>query len=87
MQKFLIATALTVSMASVCHAQSYDSDLGSGNVLSNNQATILQQEAAIKHNGLHAFAMVPHRQVRIQADSPASAGGGSLGYNEMLRMY
>ena len=79
MQKFLIATALTVSMASVCHAQSYDSDLGSGNVLSNNQATILQQEAA--------FAMVPHRQVRIQADSPASAGGGSLGYNEMLRMY
>jgi len=87
MQKPLIAAALTVFMASVSHAQSYDPDLGTGNSLSNNQSTILQRNAANERNGLHAFAMVPHGKVGIQSDDPANTGGGSLGYNQMLWMY
>ena len=36
-------------------------------------------------NGLHAFAMVPRGAAGGNANDPALTGGGSAGYNEMLR--
>ena len=84
MQKLLIATALTVSIASIGHAQSYDPDLGSGNVVCKNRLAILQRVAAVDRNGLYAYAMVPYGHV---CDSPANTGGGSFEYNRMLKSY
>jgi hypothetical protein len=39
-------------------------------------------------NGLHAFAMAPRSGgAAFNSNDPAATGGGSLGYNEMLRIY
>jgi hypothetical protein len=42
---------------------------------------------AIRQNGLDAQAMGPRARLAPNPNSPASTGGGSLGYNEMLRIY
>jgi opacity protein-like surface antigen len=42
---------------------------------------------AVRQNGQDAQAMVPRTLSAPNSNSPASTGGGSLGYNEMLRIY
>ena len=43
----------------------------------------------VRRNGLHAYAMEPHSAPRarmpVDSDDPALTGGGSIGYNELLR--
>jgi hypothetical protein len=41
----------------------------------------------IRPSGLHSFAMVPGPRPAFNSDSPEATGGGSLGYNELLRTY
>jgi hypothetical protein len=92
-----LVSLATIGIASPAFAQSFDPDTGTGNVLSfNNQSTESYAQAlpsgqrktvANRHDGLHAFAMAPRAQVGSGSDNPANTGGGSLGYNEELKIY
>jgi hypothetical protein len=58
--------------------------------LTNNPITYQNQAAAILaigQSGLNAFAMVPGPGAAFNSNGPTATGGGSLGYNEMLRNY
>ena len=94
----ILLTLATIGIASPAFAQSFDPDNGTGNVLSfNNQSTdsyaqmlpkiSAHKRATNRHDGLHAFAMAPRAQVGSVSDDPANTGGGSLGYNEQLKIY
>ena len=85
------ATVLTV-FATPAFAQSFCTCDGTGNVLkfTNNPITYQNQAPAIPaigQSGLNAFAMVPGPGAVFNSNSPTATGGGSLGYNEMLRNY
>jgi hypothetical protein len=59
-----------------------------GNVLMlNNQATVPHQQAAVRRSGIDALAMAPRVQAGAASEDPANTGGGSIGYNESLRVY
>jgi Tfp pilus assembly protein FimT len=89
----LVAVAATLASAAPTFAQSFDSDFGTGNVLSfSNQAPVARAEAPVRHQGIArhrggmgAFAMEP-RELQ-SSDDPAATGGGSIGYNENLYNY
>jgi hypothetical protein len=92
MKTFLAIVAVLTVIAPPAFAQSFCTCDGTGNVLtfSNNPITYRNQTAAIPatgRNGLHAFAMVPSPGAPYNSNDPAVAGGGSRGYNEMLRNY
>ena len=85
------AAVLTVFTTPV-FAQSFCTCDGTGNVLkfTNNPITYQNAPAAIPaigQDGLHAFAMAPRSGAAFNSNDPAATGGGSLGYNEMLRIY
>ena len=96
----LIALAMTRLAATPAFGQSFDQDEGTGNVLSMTYQ-VSAPDAAVRHagvrasrrNGLDAFAMEPRSQSnfapRIQTpvdlEDPSSTGGGSVGYNQLLR--
>jgi hypothetical protein len=42
---------------------------------------------ALRQDALHAFAAVPGAGSIANPDAPAATGGGSVGYNEMLRTF
>jgi opacity protein-like surface antigen len=89
MKKFLTTFAVLAVIATPAFAQSFDPDNGTGNVLSfSHESTAWQNDkTAVRQNGLHAFAMVPGPGSAFNSNSPAATGGGSLGYNEMLRNF
>jgi hypothetical protein len=85
------AAVLTVFTTPV-FAQAFCTCGGTGNVLkfTNNPITYQNAPAAIPaigQDGLHAFAMAPRSGAAFNSNDPAATGGGSLGYNEMLRIY
>ena len=86
------AAVLTV-LATPAFAQSFCTCDGTGNVLkfTNNPITYQNAPAAIPaigQNGLHAFAMAPKSGgAAFNSNDPAATGGGSLGFNEMLRNF
>jgi hypothetical protein len=47
----------------------------------------IQHKSAVRQNGLHAFAMVPRAPAGSTLDDPSLTGGGSAGYNELIRSY
>src|SRR4029077_3019051 len=88
----VIAAIAALSFASPVFAQSFNRSDGTGNELPSYydqngglHAGIAPQhhQIAARHSGLHAFASVG-RGVS-SSDPPANTGGGSIGYNEMLR--
>jgi hypothetical protein len=91
MKKLLTTLAALTVFATPAFAQSFCTCDGTGNVLkfTNNPITYENRAPAIAATapgGLHAFAMAPGRSgALLNADDPAATGGGSLGYNEMLR--
>jgi hypothetical protein len=92
MKKFLTTLAVLTAFATPAFAQSFCTCDGTGNVLkfTNNPITYQNQAAAILaigQSGLNAFAMVPGPGAAFNSNGPAATGGGSLGYNEMLRNY
>ena len=89
MMKFLTTLAVLGVFATPAFAQSFDPDNGTGNVLAfSHKPTAPQSEKiAIGRSGLNSFAMVPGPGSAFNPDSPHATGGGSLGYNELLRTY
>jgi hypothetical protein len=89
MKTFLTTLAVLTVIAAPAFAQSFDPEVGSGNVLSFRSGPTATQNHrfAVRRNGLDAQAMVPRARSAPNPNSPASTGGGSLGYNEMLRIY
>jgi hypothetical protein len=95
----LVAAIAAAGIASPALAQSFDPEAGSGNVVpfsyapnpaQNNTAAVRRSNygrIAARQNGLHAFAMVPRGSVGGNSDDPALTGGGSAGYNEMLKRF
>jgi hypothetical protein len=84
----IITTVAKMAFVSPAFAQSFDPELGTGNVLMlNNQASVPLKQAAVRQSGIDAFAKVPHVQAGVASDDPANTGGGSIGYNENLRVY
>ncbi|HEY6860394.1 MAG TPA: hypothetical protein VI358_11485 [Pseudolabrys sp.] len=92
MRKFLTTLAVLSALATPAFAQSFCTCDGTGNVLklTNNPITYQNRAPAIPaigQSGLDTFAMVPGPSSAFNSNSPAATGGGSLGYNEMLRIY
>jgi len=97
----IAALAVTGLAATPALGQSFDEDEGTGNVLQfSYQPTtpdtgIRHARAhAARRNGLNALAMEPRRlqsrsaprvQAPFESDDPAITGGGSIGYNQLLK--
>ena len=82
----IITTVAKMAFVSPTFAQSFDPELGTGNVLMlNNQATVPHKQVAVRRSGIDALAMVPRMQG--VSEDPANTGGGSIGYNQNLRVY
>jgi hypothetical protein len=86
MKKLLTALALFTVFATPSLAQSFGTRDGTGNVLTftHNRITHPSRDG---HSPAHSFAMVPGPRAASSSDSPEATGGGSLGYNEMLRNF
>lgn len=92
MKNLLITLAALSLTASTASAQSFCTCDGTGNVLKfpNNPITYQNQApaiSAVRPSGSQAFAMAPGREPAVNSNDPAVTGGGTLGYNEMLRNY
>ena len=84
----IITTVAKMAFVSPAFAQSFDPEIGTGNVLMlDNQASVPDKQAAIGRSGIDALAMVPRLQAGVASEDPANTGGGSIGYNENLRVY
>ena len=95
----LIATVATAAGALPAFAQSFDPEVGTGNIAPFNAAPAPQVQhvaaarqtgrntMAARDAGLHAFAMIPGGRVGASSYDPALTGGGSLGYNQNLANY
>jgi len=84
----VITTVAKMASVSPALAQSFDPETGTGNVLMlSNQATVTHEQAAVRQSGIDAFAMVPRVQAGVALEDPVNTGGGSIGYNQNLRVY
>lgn len=89
MKKLLITLAMLTFFATPAFAQSFCDCNGSGNVLPfGHKATAVQNDKiSVRQTGLDSFAMVSRSGPALNSSGPAATGGGSVGYNEMLRNY
>ena len=88
MKTILAALAVLTVLATPALAQSVDPEVGTGNVAHFRSQPAAPQAGRFRQDGLHAHAMVPRAAPEtFNPNSPASTGGGSVGYNEMLRYY
>ena len=65
MKKFLSTVALLTVIATPTFAQSFGPDDGTGNVLALSQKAPENEKTAVRHGGLHSFAMVPPESSRV----------------------
>ena len=89
----VIAAIAALSYASPALAQSFSRQDGTGNELRSYydsqgglHAGIVSEQkeiVAAHHSGLNAFARIGRPD--FSSDTPANTGGGSIGYNEMLK--
>jgi hypothetical protein len=87
-KKFLTTFAVLTVIATPAFAQSFDPDNGTGNVLqfshkSNHDAG----KIAVHQDAMRAYATAPFEASVGSSNAPQATGGGSAGYNEMLRNY
>jgi hypothetical protein len=78
MKKLIAIVALTASvMATPALAQSFDPDVGTGNVLSfrNDQTAQQNDKIAARHRGLDAFAKVPWTSSAAESAADSYAPG------------
>ena len=84
--KFALIAAVTAVIATPAFAQSFDPEVGTGNVLSFSTPSMVQNgKVAARHtsqtkiaarpSGLHAFAMVPGAASGISSNDPVPTGG------------
>jgi len=94
MKTIFTTLAVLTAVATPVFAQSFDPDIVTGNLQPFAYAAITQQKpitqqkmkTAARQSGLQAFAKVGVPSAS-NPDSPELTGGGSLGYNQMLRTY
>jgi hypothetical protein len=88
-KKFLTTIAVLTAISAPAFAQSFDPESGTGNVLPFSQTSTAahHQKSAVNQSGTQAFAAVPGFGSVGSPDAPQATGGGSTGYNEMLRNY
>lgn len=90
MKKLLATIAFVGCIATPAFAQSFSaSPYGTGNVLpfAYQPPTPQRGQAAIDRSGLSAYAAAPGAALTGGPSDPAVTGGGSAGYNEMLRNF
>ena len=93
----VIVAAATLAVTSPAFAQSFDSEEGTGNVVSepvDQQADPVRTGPRAAHfSGLYAFVpgrtgraivAIPRSAVTVDRNDPALTGGGSLGYNQTV---
>jgi hypothetical protein len=94
MKKFFGILIIATGISFPAYAQSFDADNGTGNLISANTgiAAPVVTGSVTRNSGTEAYAMSARRKVNAEASynaEPAnhdgSTGGGSAGYNEMLR--
>jgi hypothetical protein len=94
MKKLLTTVAILTAIATPSFAQSFDQDLGTGNVLPFSRTSSVMSPAASvqprhkiagQRQGADSFASFsgPHSN----SDDPALTGGGTAGYNANLYNY
>jgi hypothetical protein len=91
MKKFigfvLVATAIGVP----AFAQSFDPENGTGNLVAGNIVAAtpapIYSRTVPRHFGEKAYAMSTHRKLKPAYLEDDTTGGGSAGYNEMLRRW
>ena len=84
--RMALGFALSAGPAS---AQSFCTCDGTGNVLvfSNKAFMPANGKAVVNDHALRAYAAAPAPGLAGDSDAPAATGGGSPGYNEMLRNF
>jgi hypothetical protein len=84
MKKFLTTLAVLTAIAQPAFAQSVSpSPYGTGMLPFTYQPAAPQNDRiAAGHGGLNTFAIAPRHGSAVDLNGPASAGGGSRGYNE-----
>jgi hypothetical protein len=92
MKKFIGVVIVAMIIGFPASAQSFDPDNGTGNLVAAN--TVAPASTIVsRHGGQEATAMSARRKISAEAGSSYAAdpdgsdntGGGSAGYNEMLR--
>jgi len=78
MKKVLVIVALFASLATPAAAAGRSSA---------DRVGVHNSRTQIRLPGSNAFAMTPRSGPSINSNSPEATGGGSVGYNEMLRYY
>jgi len=87
MKMFITTLAVLTVIATPAFAQSFCACDGTGNVLTFGHTPAAPQKIAVDQSGAHSFAMVPRPRSASNLNGSAATGGGSPGYNEMLRNY
>ena len=89
MKKFLTTLAVLTAVATPAFAQSFDPDSGTGNVLpfSHGATTTHNDRTAVNQSATGSYAAIPGLGSIGNLDASQATGGGSIGYNEMLRNY
>jgi hypothetical protein len=89
MKKFIATLAVLTAISTPAFAQSFCACDGTGSVLPfSHKGTELQNDKiAVSQSALRAYAAVPGVGSMGIPNPTAATGGGSLGYNEMLRNY
>jgi len=89
MKKILTLLSVLSTLTTPAFAQAFCTCDGTGNVLRFPRNPITVQNAASPANsrGLQAYAAAPGADRAANPNAPAETGGGSVGYNEMLRNY
>jgi hypothetical protein len=81
MKKLLTTLAVLTAIATPAFAQYAPQDYQTAAPPSG------QHKSAARQNGLHAFAMVPRTPAATSLDDASLTGGGSVGYNQLIRSY
>ena len=87
MKKLLTTVAVLTTIASPSFAQYYPQDYQAAVPPSSQQKAVVHHKGVVRHNGTDAFAMVPRASGGSTLDDPSLTGGGSVGYNALLRTY
>ena len=96
MKKFFGILIIATGISFPAYAQSFDADNGTGNLISANAGIAAPATdvtgSVTRKSGTEAYAMSARRKVNGEASYAAEpahqdngTGGGSAGYNEMLR--
>jgi hypothetical protein len=87
--KLILTLVVLGALSAPAAAQSFCTCDGTGSVLAFGRALPAFQngKTADVRRGLDAFASAPRPRDASDPDDPAAAGGGSRGYNLMLRNY